>query len=81
MDDATIRARISDLVEEEHRLRSRRQGGELGSEEEQRRLGDLEESLDQCWDLLRRREAARKAGMDPESVGPRPTDEVEHYLQ
>jgi len=81
VDDNDILRQISGLVEEEHRLRERRQNGELSSEEETARLRELEESLDQCWDLLRRRRAARKVGSDPDAVSPRPKAEVESYLQ
>ena len=80
MDDKQILDRISDLVDEEHRLRSRRMAGEVTSEEEWSRLRDLEESLDQCWDLLRRRRAAREFGEDPNAVQPRDKTEVENYL-
>jgi hypothetical protein len=41
----------------------------------------LEESLDQCWDLLRRRRAARQSGGDPDRAGVRSVTEVEKYLQ
>ncbi len=81
MDDKQILDRISDLVDEEHRLRSRRMAGEVTSEEEWSRLRDLEESLDQCWDLLRRRRAAREFGGDPNTVQPRGTSEVEGYIE
>jgi hypothetical protein len=81
MDDPTLLGRIGELVEEEHRLRARVQAGEMSTDEEQTRLRDLEEALDQCWDLLRRRRAAREAGVDPSIVQARPTPEVEGYLQ
>lgn len=81
MDDKQILHRISDLVEEEHQLRSRRQAGEVTSEEERARLSELEESLDQCWDLLRRRRAAREFGGDADAIQPRNTSEVENYLE
>lgn len=81
MDDKQILHRISDLVDEEHRLRSRRLRGEVTSEEEAARLRDLEEALDQCWDLLRRRRAVREFGGDPDTVQPQNTSEVEGYLQ
>jgi hypothetical protein len=45
------------------------------------RLRSLEEELDQCWDLLRRRRAARSNHQDPDAVDPRPVPEVESYLQ
>jgi hypothetical protein len=81
MDDSTILSRINELVDEEHRLRAQAQAVEGTSDEERARLRDLEESLDQCWDLLRRRRAARQAGTDPEAAGVRPREEVERYLQ
>jgi hypothetical protein len=81
MDDKQILQRISDLVDEEHGLRSRAQAGQIGSEEERARLRDLEVSLDQCWDLLRQRRAAREHGTDPEAARSRPAPEVEGYLQ
>jgi Protein of unknown function (DUF2630) len=81
MDDPTILSRINELVEEEHELRARLQAGQISSDEEHLRLRSLEEALDQCWDLLRRRRAARDAGADPDTVQARPTPEVEGYLQ
>ncbi|MFJ6196530.1 DUF2630 family protein [Micromonospora sp. NPDC092111] len=82
MDDMTILNRISELVDEERRLRSSAQANESGTDDEARdRLRALEESLDQCWDLLRRRRAARQAHGDPEAQGERPLPEVERYLQ
>ncbi|MEU6021304.1 DUF2630 family protein [Micromonospora sp. NPDC048871] len=82
MDDKTILGRISELVDEEHRLRADAQATEAGTDDTTRtRLRELEESLDQCWDLLRRRRAARQAHGDPEAQSPRPTEEVERYLQ
>jgi hypothetical protein len=81
MDDKTILNRISELVEEEQRLRADAQARESDTEGERDRLRELEESLDQCWDLLRRRRAARQAHGDPDAQGVRPTPEVERYLQ
>jgi hypothetical protein len=81
MDDKSILDRISELVDEEHALRSRVQSGSISVDEEHQRLKTLEEALDQCWDLLRRRRAARDAGEDPETVSERPLPEVESYLQ
>ncbi|MFK3982333.1 DUF2630 family protein [Micromonospora sp. NPDC050397] len=81
MDDSTILSRINELVEEEHKLRAQEQANHKTTDEERARLRSLEESLDQCWDLLRRRRAARTAGNDPETVGDRGKNEVESYLQ
>ena len=77
MDDQELIQRISTLVDEEHKLES---GEELGPDE-LGRLKDLEVQLDQCWDLLRRRRARRRAGEDPDEVGVRDAETVEHYQQ
>ncbi|MBM0238363.1 DUF2630 family protein [Micromonospora sp. ATA32] len=81
MDDRTILNRITELVDEEHRLRSAAQAKESGTDDERDRLRELEESLDQCWDLLRRRRAARQTHGDPEAQGVRQKPAVERYLQ
>lgn len=81
MDEKQILDRVNELVGEERALRQRHLGGELSDAEEQQRLRDLEESLDQCWDLLRQRRALRDAGENPDSAEPRPTGQVESYLQ
>jgi hypothetical protein len=75
-DDRDIRTSISRLVEEEHRLRQ----GHI-DEVDRRRLSEVEEHLDQCWDLLRQRQALRDASRDPSAARERPTAEVEGYLQ
>jgi hypothetical protein len=71
--DADILSQIKSLVEEEHRLSS-------GAEQHERRQ-EIEMQLDQCWDLLRQRQARRDAGDDPDQAQPRPISEVEGYLQ
>ncbi|GGN78305.1 hypothetical protein GCM10010112_52010 [Actinoplanes lobatus] len=81
MDDKTVLSRISDLVDEEHTLRRQLSDGKISSDEEHNRLRELEESLDQCWDLLRRRRAARSAGNDPDAEQAHSVDEVENYVQ
>jgi hypothetical protein len=81
MDDKQILERITALVDEEHNLRTRRQGGGTDSAEEATRLRELEESLDQCWDLLRRRRAAREFGNDPNEVSAQSKPQVEGYMQ
>jgi hypothetical protein len=81
MQDRTIQHHISELVEEEHRLRGALQAGRIESAEEQSRLRQIEEELDQCWDLLRRRRAARDNRTDPEQVEARSIDQVERYQQ
>jgi hypothetical protein len=81
MSDETVLGRINGLVDEEHRLRQQVAKGEISSDEEHARLKELEEALDQCWDLLRRRRAARDVGNDPDAVQAHSVSEVEGYLQ
>jgi hypothetical protein len=79
--DPTIHEEITRLVAEEHALRSRLASGEVDDDEGQAALRRLEESLDQCWDLLRRRDARREFGEDPDATKPRDIGTVEGYLQ
>ena len=81
MDDNNVLDRIHGLVDEEHKLRQQLSKGEISSNEEHARLKDLEEALDQCWDLLRRRRAAREVGNDPNAEQAHGINEVEGYLQ
>jgi hypothetical protein len=81
MDDKEILGRIGDLIQTEHSLRARLAAGELTSSEEHEALKAAEEALDQCWDLLRQRRARREFGEDDAVAKPRPTSEVEGYLQ
>lgn len=71
--DADILGQIKALVDEEHHLPA-------GAENHERRQ-QLEVQLDQCWDLLRQRQARRDAGQDPDGAHARPVSEVEGYLQ
>ena len=70
--DEDIFTRIKTLVDEEHAL--------SGSDSTERRR-HLEEQLDQCWDLLRQRQARREFGGDASEAQARPVSEVESYLQ
>ncbi|HUB05144.1 MAG TPA: DUF2630 family protein [Solirubrobacteraceae bacterium] len=84
MSDESITARIERLVSEEHALRTREQSDAANDdalEADQQRLRDVEIELDQCWDLLRQRRAARDAGGDPDAVRVRDPDTVERYWQ
>ncbi|MEV4011964.1 DUF2630 family protein [Nonomuraea angiospora] len=81
MRDDEILTKISALVDEEHELRNRLTQGEVTTDEEQERIKQLENALDQCWDLLRQRRARRSAGEDPDNAAARPADEVENYRQ
>lgn len=81
MDDKTLLHQISALVDDEHKLRTQLQTGKITEQEEHDRLGDIESQLDQLWDLLRRRRAAKLQGVSPDEVQAHTLDEVEHYLQ
>lgn len=80
MDDHDIHQRIDELVGEEHRLERAHIGQGL-SAAEQARLGDLGVQLDRYWDLLRQRDARRRAGLDPDGAQERPGGVVEGYRQ
>ncbi|MGH8838377.1 MAG: DUF2630 family protein [Jiangellaceae bacterium] len=81
MDERQILEQVQALVDREHDLRERVQGGELDPQEEQQQLRRVEEALDQCWDLLRQRRARRDAGQSPNEAVVRPVDDVERYQQ
>ncbi|RAY15526.1 DUF2630 domain-containing protein [Actinomadura craniellae] len=81
MDEKQILELIDEFVAEEHRLRELARRDALTQEDERARLDRLEQALDQCWDLLRQRRARLSAGQDPGEARPRPTGEVEDYLQ
>jgi hypothetical protein len=80
MADGEILSRIDELIAEEHELRSRATGvGLTGAE--QGKLGEIEQRLDQCWDLLRQRRARVEFNDDPEAAEARSISEVESYRQ
>ncbi|GAA3801309.1 DUF2630 family protein [Nocardioides panacisoli] len=72
MVDDDIFARIHGLIEEEHRLRD-------GEATDLDRLRQVEEQLDQCWDLLRQRRAKREFDRPASEAEVRSVDTVEHY--
>lgn len=77
MADDELVATIGRLVDEEHAVRSAAVGA---GETDTGRLAEIERTLDQCWDLLRQRRAARDAGVvDTSDV--RPARIVEGYQQ
>jgi hypothetical protein len=80
MDDAAIHTHINELVAQEHALERAHVGSAL-SAEEQSRLEGLSEQLDRYWDLLRQRDARRRAGQDPDGAQERSADVVEGYRQ
>jgi hypothetical protein len=85
MDDEQIRNRIEGLEGEERKLRAEEgAAAETGHpeviERDAERLAAIRVELDQLWDLLRRREAARRAGNDPDEQQMRSEGTVEGYL-
>ena len=80
MQDDQIITTIDSLVAEEHELRKQHEQSPL-SDADLGRLHAVEESLDQCWDLLRQRRARREFGQDPDAAAARSTRVVEHYRQ
>jgi hypothetical protein len=70
--DSDLLKQITELVDEEHRLRD--SGGEA------ERVRHVEEQLDQCWDLLRQRQARREFDQ-PDDSEVRPISTVENYRQ
>jgi len=79
-DDAPIHETIEQLVAEEHELWQREAAGEA-TDADRARLDGVKVSLDQCWDLLRRRRALRTAGLPEDGAQVQPPEVVERYLQ
>ena len=75
--DESILAKIQGLVHEEQSLYGQK---EL-SDHDQVRLEKIKVELDQCWDLLRQRDARREFGQDPDRAKVRPASVVERYKQ
>jgi hypothetical protein len=75
--DASVLSRIQELASEEHRLYNQ----DSLSEDDDQRLQKIQTQLDQCWDLLRQRQALRDAGKDPGKARVRPPEIVENYEQ
>ena len=71
--DHSILKKIEGLVHEEQHLYGK---GEL-ADHDQVRLEAIKIELDQCWDLLRQREARREFGQDPNEAKVRPPLVVE----
>ncbi|MFE1753582.1 DUF2630 family protein [Streptomyces anandii] len=76
-----ILGRIARMVEDERVLRDALASGRIDNATEQRRLGELERELDQCWDLLRQRRAKSEVGENPDDARVRPSSQVEGYLE
>jgi hypothetical protein len=75
MSDKSILDHINALVDEEHRLRD----ATGQAHQNDKRLREVSEQLDQCWDLLRQRRAKREFGQDPDTAQVRDPQTVENY--
>jgi hypothetical protein len=75
--DESVLKSIHRLAEEEHRLYSH----EALTNADRWRLAKINVELDQCWDLLRQRQALRDAGRNPAEAHVRPPETVEGYEQ
>ncbi len=80
MDDSMLRERIEGLVAEERRLLDE-SVGKGPDDARHARLQELKVELDQCWDLLRQREAHEEFRLDPENTSVRDESTVEGYEQ
>jgi Protein of unknown function (DUF2630) len=80
MDDRRIHQTIDQLVEERQALLGLEAAG-YATEVDRRRMRELQVSLDQCCDLLRRRGALEEHGMNPDAARVRPPEMVARYEQ
>ncbi|NHN54999.1 DUF2630 family protein [Calidifontibacter sp. DB0510] len=80
-DDAQIHQQIDALVQEERTLREKLGRGEITAAEERQRLQAAETTLDRLWDLLRRRDARREFGENPDDATEQSATVVEGYQQ
>jgi hypothetical protein len=81
MADEPIHERINALAREEEELWRRASDGGGISTADQRRLDEVAVALDQCYDLLRQRQARREYGQNPDEAHVRPPEIVERYQQ
>ncbi len=79
MDDKMVTDNINELAQEEHELFERESHGNA-TDADRDRLRQIQIMLDQCWDLLRQRQARRAAGLDPEEARVRDAKTVEGYI-
>ena len=73
--DQTVLQHIEELVAEEKKLYAK---GSV-SDEEKKKLDQINVELDRCWDLLRQRRALREFGRNPDDAEVRPAKIVENY--
>lgn len=79
MDDKKVTEHIDRLAREEHELFEREASG-AASDADREKLKRIQDTLDQCWDLLRQRRAKREFGQDPEEARLRDPKTVKGYL-
>ena len=75
--DESVFRKIESLVHEEQHL----YGKEQLADHDLVRIEEIKVELDQCWDLLRQRDARREFGQDPNEAKVRPASVVERYKQ
>lgn len=73
--ESRVLGHIQRLVSEEHQLF----GKPSLSDEQNKRLAEVQVELDQCWDLLRQRRALRETGHSPSEAHVRPANVVKNY--
>jgi len=78
MNDKRVFEQINELASEEKALWRKEEAAGV-TDDDRKRLKELEETLDQCWDLLHQRRAARSAGLDPREAKVRDVADVEGY--
>jgi hypothetical protein len=80
MDEYQLHQKIEELVKEEQDLREV-PGDPAALSTRAAKLKGIEIQLDQCWDLLRQRQAKIHAGDSPDDAQVRSASEVEGYKQ
>ena len=81
MADDDLQYRITELINEEHRLRDSIQQADLDPDAGRERLRIVETELDRLWDLLRQRRAHREFPGDAPQPHVRSEGTVEGYQQ
>ena len=79
MDDKKVTDHIDRLAREEHELFEREASG-MASDADKEKLKRIQDTLDQCWDLLRQRRAKREFGQNPEEARVRDPKTIKGYL-
>ena len=80
MDEYQVHHKIEELVKAEQDMRDS-DADQAKLPERAAQLKAIEVQLDQCWDLLRQRQAKIHAGESPDDAQLRPASEVEGYRQ